>query len=145
MNLYDKNNVTELKVLTGKTFQSVEFTDIDFTLLNGMIRAEFNGCSFKNCIFGRKKLKDLKVYDSSFDSCSFIKTDLLGSRFESTMFRNCHFERSNWNRTEVLNSEFVDCKFGYDSGFHYASFTNVLGFPERYLKRTGKMDLGHIC
>ncbi|WP_171045501.1 pentapeptide repeat-containing protein [Pseudoalteromonas aurantia] len=145
MNLYNKSNVTELKVLTGKTFQNVEFTDIDFTLLKGMMRAEFNDCRFKNCNFERKKLKDLKVYNSLFDSCAFINTDLLGSCFDRTVFKNCQFERSNWNRTEVLNSEFVDCKFSYDSGFHYAIFTNVLGFPERYLKRTGKMDLGQIC
>ncbi|KID56391.1 hypothetical protein JF50_19440 [Pseudoalteromonas luteoviolacea] len=136
--------MSDLSVLTDKKFQSVEFADIDFTLLQGMMRAEFNDCRFTNCNFERKKLKDLKVTDSHFVSCSFLRTDLLGSCFEKVIFRNCQFERSNWNRTEVLNSEFINCTYNYDSGFHYAIFTNVLGFPERYLKRTGKMDLGQI-
>ena len=117
--------------LRDQQFDGADFSNQQFDHLR------FFNCKFNNCRFDVSRFIDLRVWGSSFQSCSFrkaklrdaalgglienrpntfedsqfIEADLRGSSYISAVFDRCDFENAKLKKVDFNGSRFTKCRF----------------------------------
>lgn len=103
-----------------ETYQSVNFTETAFP------KAEYEHCSFMNCIFSSTNLSGFSFTDCVFDHCDLSMTALRNSSFRDVQFKHCkllgvRFDECN---SFLLSFSFEDCLLNFAS-FYKLKLKNI--------------------
>lgn len=110
------------------TVQDQRFKGEDFT--RGLEAAEYDGCSFTQCIFSEADLSRITFMDCDFDGCDLSNVKMADVALREVRFKNC----------KLMGIHFDACNdFLFDVSFENC----LLNFSSFYKKSLKKTRLAH--
>ena len=80
-------------IIEGKCFKGINFSETE------IVRADFENCSFVNCIFLNSDLAKINFTECEFDNCNLAMAKICRTSFQTVKFLNC----------KLLGLHFSDC------------------------------------
>lgn len=102
-----------------------KFDQVDFTL-DGLVKADYENCSFTNCNFSNQDLSKLSFAECDFTGCNFSLAKLATTAFNEVKFKDC----------KLLGLHFHDCHEFLFTVYFDNCLLNLSSFYKRKLKKT---------
>jgi uncharacterized protein YjbI with pentapeptide repeats len=97
--------------IIDKNFKGIDFSE------KGIETADYENCTFNDCIFSNTMLRDFSFEDCHFENCDFSNTKIPNSAFKNVVFKNCKLIGLQFDECNpfLLEFQFEGCILNYSS------------------------------
>ncbi|WP_055436475.1 pentapeptide repeat-containing protein [Lacinutrix algicola] len=103
-----------LPFITDQNYNSIDYTT------NGLPKAEYDNCTFKNCNFSNTYLSGITFLECEFIDCNFSSVKLGETAFKDVIFRDCKLLGAPFNECNsfLLAMTFNNCQLNLSSFYN---------------------------